>query len=68
MKKDKRKTAAELITTHPGVFERHQAIVLAICESYFSLANAVFTNTDAKQAGKLIVLIANSIIEETEQL
>lgn len=63
----KKRTAEELVNTYPGASDRRQQILLALCQGFFGPANAVFNNRDAKGAGKRLVLVANTIIEETEQ-
>lgn len=64
IKRKGRKTASELCRTHPGVFERHRALVLALCESgvYFNERNP-----NPRGYAAFIVEVASAIVEATEQ-
>lgn len=61
-KRVRRWTAEDLVLTHAGVFDRRHQIILALCASALSR-----DDLDPRDAGKWIVDVANTIIEETEQ-
>ena len=65
MSKLKKKTAGELVKTHPGAFKRRAELILALCAS--GVASVSHYNANSKVYGKFIVEVANEIIELTEQ-
>lgn len=60
------KTAKELVLSHPGVFDRRQAIIVALCQGC-DTANFSIAGESSEAIGQHIVKMANKIIEETEQ-
>ena len=58
------KSAKELVRTHPGAFARRQEIILALCQRG---VQPILHDYSPAQCGEFIVMIANRIIEETEQ-
>ena len=57
------KTAKELVTHHPGVWDRRHSIILALCRSMDNWGSGF----DAAMRADKLVALANKIIELTEQ-